>query len=304
MNKVYLCTEHNEHFLTLLQQRPLPNLTVTSSPNEANIVLGAPPIVAPRLHEFSQLEWLQSSYAGVEALLGGTMRADYQLTNVKGIFGQLISEYVIGYTIQHFRHFTCYQKQQNCREWRPHRYQPLTGKRMLVLGTGSIGQHLAHTASAIGLQVFGVNRTGIPINESSFKDYYHIEELRCAASNSDIIVNTLPATPDTKGLIDLSVLRACQGALLFNVGRGSTIDEPALLTYLEDGNIQHAFLDVFDQEPLPAEHPLWSHRSVTVTPHIAATSFPEQVFEIFRDNYTRWHQGFSLNFLVDFDHGY
>ena len=92
--------------------------------------------------------------------------------------------------------------------------------------------------------------------------------------------------------------------LLFNVGRGDVIDDTGLLLALKNRWVEHAFLDVFEQEPLSPQHPFWKLPQVTITPHIAALSFPEQVVDIFADNYLSWRDGFSLNNQVDFDKGY
>ncbi len=92
--------------------------------------------------------------------------------------------------------------------------------------------------------------------------------------------------------------------VFINVGRGSVVDEAALLDALDQKEIQHAFLDVFIQEPLPENNPLWRHPSVTVTPHISAHSFPQQVFALFADNYLRWQRGEPLESVVDMERGY
>ena len=99
-------------------------------------------------------------------------------------------------------------------------------------------------------------------------------------------------------------LGLCSGALLFNVGRGSAVDEDGLLAALDSGSVSHAYLDVFKQEPLNEEHPFWQHEGITLTPHIAALSFPEQVTDIFAENYQRWRDGFGLINVVDLNKGY
>ncbi|MCL9783495.1 D-2-hydroxyacid dehydrogenase [Vibrio sp. S4M6] len=304
MNKIYLLTEHDEQYLTLLKHCQLPDLVITNDKSEANILLGSPPLVASHLADFQSLQWLQSTYAGVEALMAAELKKDYQLTNVKGIFGQLISEYVIGYCIQYFRHFQLYQTQQTARCWQAHQYSSLLGKKMAILGTGSIGNTLAKTSQAMGFEVIGINRTGIPPKDSAFDNLFHINEASSALSDSDIFVSTLPNTPHTFGLLNKAFFSCCQHILFFNVGRGSTLDETSLLECINNQYIQHAFLDVFEHEPLPDDHPFWQHESITITPHIAASSFPEQVIDTFRQNYDRWRHGFSLDNLVSFDKGY
>ena len=117
-------------------------------------------------------------------------------------------------------------------------------------------------------------------------------------------MSTLPKTEQTLGLLNTETLSHGNGALLFNVGRGEVLDNYGLLDALENKTISHAFLDVFINEPLSQECPYWRHPNITVTPHIAAISFPEQVFEQFSINYLRRRDGFTLLNLVDFNKGY
>lgn len=301
-NKVYLLTEHNETYQQQIDKLQLPDLEITDNPEDASILLASPPLVAKRLSDFPNVEWMQSVYAGVDTLTTDT--PNFLLTNVKGIFGQQISEYVLGYLIQHHRHFLHYQESQNQAKWEPKPYQSLSARTLLILGTGSIGNHLAKTAQAFGIKVIGINRSGIPSMHSPFDETYHIQELDSVLSRVDVVVNTLPSTKETHHLLNHQSLSHCQSALLFNVGRGDVVCENGLLAAIEEQAIAHAFLDVFENEPLEASHPFWHHPAVTITPHIAALSFPEQVVEIFADNYQRWRDGFSLLNEVDLDKGY
>lgn len=303
-HKVYLLTEDDTYYLKLLESAQLDDLEVTQKRHEATILLASPPMAAKCLDQFPKLEWIQSIYAGVDALLPHLSGFTGPLTNVKGIFGQQISEYVLGYSIAYQRHFYHYHTEQQDSNWQPMPYQSLSGKKMVVLGTGSIGSHLAEVAKSFAIVPIGVNRSGIPTKHSPFSATYHIQELTTALQEADIVVNTLPNTPQTRHILNQESLSHCQGALLFNVGRGTAVEENGLLSALDNGHIRHAFLDVFAQEPLPESHLFWTHENITVTPHIAALSFPEQVVDIFVENYQSWRDGFSLNNLVDIDKGY
>ncbi|MGG5574113.1 D-2-hydroxyacid dehydrogenase [Vibrio diazotrophicus] len=303
-HKLYILTEQNDVYRENVESLMLEDLVITEQREEASILLAAPPMAAKCLDDFPKLEWLQSAYAGVDALTAPHLRKDYELTNVKGIFGQQISEYVLGYTISHFRHFARYEKQQAQHQWQQHLYQSLDTKVMLILGTGSISSHLSSAAAALGIKVIGVNTTGIPAKLGNFHDTYHINELENAMKRADIVVNTLPNTAETKGLLNAKTLGYCSNALLFNVGRGAILIEEDLIPAIEHGHIKHAFLDVFISEPLIPEHPFWEHSCITITPHIAALSFPHQVVEIFAHNYRLWRDGFQLENRIDFDKGY
>lgn len=302
--KLYLLTENNALYRELLEQKQLSGLEFTEEKSEATIVLADPPLAAKSLDDFSRMEWLQSTFAGVDKLMAEGLRQDYMLTNVKGVFGQLIAEYVLGYLTQHYRHFVFYQQQQQANQWSPRPYRSLAGLQMVILGTGVIGSHLASVAKSFAIEVVGVNSSGIPPKDSPFDSVYHNAELSSALSRADIVVSTLPNTPQTRHILNQQSLSACHNALLFNVGRGANLDESALIPAIEAGHIQHAFLDVFEQEPLPADHPFWNHASVTITPHIAAVSFPQQVVEIFAESFPLWCSGLDPQFVVDFTKGY
>lgn len=303
-NKIFLLSEHRDSYETLLTEKNLPNFSITNTPDEAQIVLADPPLLSKRLDEFSHLEWVQSTFAGVNTLISPTLRRDYILTNVRGIFGPLIAEYVIGYSIAHYRQFSRYHQQQQDKHWQGHLYPSLQNKTMVILGTGSIGGYLAKTAQAMGVKAIGINRTGIPTSKGEFNQTFHINELESALDLADIVVNTLPSTPETLYLLNHKTLSHLKQALLINVGRGDVLEEKGLLLALKNQWVAHAVLDVFEQEPLPQDHPYWESAQITITPHIAALSFPEQVAEIFADNYLRWQDGLSLHHQVDFDKGY
>ncbi|POF60213.1 D-2-hydroxyacid dehydrogenase, partial [Vibrio vulnificus] len=134
-------------------------------------------------------------------------------------------------------------------------------------------------------------RTGIPPNGSHFQQTYHINELAAALKQAHIVVNTLPSTEHTHHLLNQASLSHCRHALLFNVGRGDVIDNAALLLAIKHHWVEHAFLDVFEQEPLVTDHPFWGLKQITITPHIAALSFPEKVMALFAENYHRWLEG-------------
>ncbi|MDN3678917.1 D-2-hydroxyacid dehydrogenase [Vibrio tapetis subsp. quintayensis] len=303
-NKLYILSKDRSEYLELIKQSPLEEIEITEDPSKAEIVLADPPLIASQLDIFTQLDWLQSTFAGIDSLVSPELRTDYSLTNVKGIFGQQISEYVIGQSLNYFRHFARYQQQQADGHWQPHQYQSLNEKSILILGCGDIGSHLGRVCNAFGMKTGGVNSSGIPPKTSPFKHTFHISELHSVISDADIIVNTLPNTPLTENILNKQVLSQAQQALLFNVGRGEAVDDPALSDAIASGCIAHAYLDVFREEPLPKESPLWENPKITLTPHIAALSFPSQVFEQFSENYNRWRDGFRLTNLVDFDKGY
>lgn len=303
MHKLMIVSRQKAAYEALLTEQPIAGLELTQKPQEATILLADPPKVAPLLDEFPALEWIQSTFAGIDALTDKGLRQDYTLTNIRGCFGQLISEYVLGLAIAHQRHFATYQTQQRASHWQPHSYSTLAGKTMVILGTGSIGSHLARSAKALGFHLIGVNRSGTT-SEPAFDTTLPLAGLNSALKQADLVVSTLPATAGTNDILNATSLGHCHKALLFNVGRGNALCETGLLSVLDSGAIAHAFLDVFKQEPLPQSHPFWQHPAITITPHIAAESFPHQVMAILRSNAERWMKQQPLRYTIDFQHGY
>lgn len=301
MNLLYICSINENHYRQLLKNAQLPNLDFTHSIENANIVLADPPKVAPMLKDAHQIKWLQSTFAGCDALLEQS-KQDYQLTNVRGIFGASMSEYVFGQLLTLTRHLAIYRQNQAAKNWSPLPYQSLQGKTMVILGTGSIGTHLAITAKQFGMTVIGINRHAHPV--CPFDKVVSSANAHLAFNDADVLVSTLPSTPDTDNFLNSQRLLCCNQALLVNVGRGNVLNTKDLLEAIAKGHIQHAVLDVFDNEPLEPSHPFWCHPAITVTPHISAQSFPEQVFAIFADNYLRWINREDFRYLIDFKQGY
>ncbi|WP_394130344.1 D-2-hydroxyacid dehydrogenase [Shewanella maritima] len=306
-NKLLLLTNDNQHYRELLNHCHLPDIQIMDdSPaciTQANIWLAEPALAAPLVGHGRQLQWLQSTFAGVDKLTGQRQRRDYHLTNIKGIFGPLMSEYLFGYLLSHYREHQHYHQQQQQKIWQPRSFISLQKQLLLLLGTGSIAQHIAKTAKHFGMHVTGINQHGTAV--AGFDVVDSISQLDKHLSIANCVVSVLPSTPATAGLLNQDRLSLLQDdVVLFNLGRGNVLDLSALTSQLQQKPKQYAVLDVFNQEPLAADLPIWECANATITPHIAAPSFPEQVVEIFCDNYKRWHQQQPLESVVDFDKGY
>lgn len=307
-----LLSQDNAHYERLLKAANLPHLHILRADNpadaekligEAHILMAEPARAKPLLPKANKLSWFQSTYAGVDVLLDPDSRRDYQLTNVRGIFGPLMSEYVFGHLLSLMRQIPLYREQQKQRLWQSHPYQGLKGRTMLILGTGSIGQHIAQTGKHFGMKVLGISRSGR--ERAGFDQVYQLPALNKMLAQADVIVSVLPATRDTRHLFNAARFEHCKpGAILFNVGRGSAVHSGDLLTALRTGKLAMAVLDVFEQEPLPADSPLWGQPNLIVTPHNSAYSFPEDVAQIFVRNYIRFIDGQPLDGKIDFDKGY
>ena len=214
-----------------------------------------------------------------------------------------MSEYVLGYLLAHELKFVERMRAQRERDWAAIPSGVLQGKRLGVMGTGSIGQHLARTAASFGVSVTGLSRSGVAA--PNFETVRPVDQLYEFLEGIDYLVSTLPQTDATDSLLDAAALaKLPRHAYFINVGRSNVIDDAALIDALHDGGIAGAALDVFDEEPLPHNSPLWDTPNLSVTPHIAAISPPELITPIFIDNFRRYTRGQPLQYVVDFDAGY
>lgn len=311
-NHVLVLSARAADYERLISDSGLPDceLHATTNAEEARawlarcpIVLADPPLIRPLLPELAALRWLQATYAGVETLMTPGLRRDYVLTNARGAFGDLMAEYVLGYLIMHER--LGWQRFLAQREGRWDATWPgrLRGKTMGLVGVGSIGTEIARAAKCFGLRTLGYTRASEGC--ASVDRYFHGGDLAAMAAQCDYLVCSLPNTGASRHLVDATVLAALPShAVLVNVGRGSTVDEAALVDALQGGRLAGAVLDVFTTEPLPQDSPLWRLPNVIITSHTSALSYPEDIAPIFADNYRRFIAGEALRHVVDFARGY
>ncbi len=313
MPKVLILSWHAEEFHKLIEAAHLPALEKLAAAKDAaealplgtdfDVIFGEPARIRDVLSALPNLRWVQSIWAGVEPLLDPSQRRDYLLTNARGVFGGLMSEFVFGYLLLHERRvFERLQAQQEKR-WDHSRTGTLRGKTIGLLGVGSIGAHLAHTAKHFGMTVRGYTRSSESCRDVDA--YYHGSGLPDFATGLDYLVSVLPNIPSTRRIVDASLLSQLPAhAVFINVGRGATVDESALIDALQNGRLALAVLDVFEQEPLPPEHPFWRTSNLLMTFHTSAPSFPADLSRVFIENYHRYVNGQPLLHLVDFERGY
>ena len=270
---------------------------------DCNIVLGDPPLISKILDDLPNLQWVQSGWAGVDSLCKPGLRRDYLLTGIKGVFGPLISEYIMTYLFAFERRVFAMRSNQLNQIWQPFQYRPAREITMGIAGLGSIGRHLVQTAKHFGIRVIGLNRSGKPCVD--VREVYTPDACHGFFEQSDYVVISLPGTRQTEHFINDEELRMMRpSAVLMNVGRGSVVNEADLIKALQQGMIGGALLDVFEKEPLPSESPLWKMENVFITPHNSATSFATDVVATFIANYQRFLQGKSLFHEIDTEAGY
>lgn len=266
------------------------------------VLFGNPDIIAEVLPKMPAVDWVQSTWAGVAPLLSAGPRA-YTLTGVKGVFGEQMSEYVIGYLLAHELKVLERWQQQSRHSWHRSFSGTLQGKRLGIMGTGSIGRHIAGTARHFGLRVQGFSRSGKPAE--NFDEVMDASRLHPFLGALDYLVCVLPATSATQGLLNAAALSALPAhAVLVNVGRSNVVDHVALAAALHNGMLAAAVLDVFDVEPLPGDSILWDVPNLYITPHIAAISHPARIAPIFVENYRRYVNKQPLKYVIDMSAGY
>jgi len=312
MHKLLIVSRHADAYRRLIDAARLPALELRSAsdPAEAaahgsdcDMVLGEPSLIRPILPRLGALAWAQATWAGVEPLVDPALRRDYILTNARGVFGPLMSEYVFGYLLAHERKILDKFAAQQQGRWDPTPPGTLRGRQLGLLGVGSIGAALARTAKHFEMRVKGYTRASETCRDVDV--YFHGDDRRPFAADLDYLVAVMPNTAATRHIVDAALLQALPARAVFvNPGRGSVVDEPALAGALREGRLAAAVLDVFEQEPLPSDHVLWRTPNVLITSHTAALSAPEDIAPVFVDNYRRFVRGEPLKYRVDFDRGY
>jgi phosphoglycerate dehydrogenase-like enzyme len=312
VNRLLILAADVAKYTPLVKAADLPQLEIQAATDQAsaealiagcNIILGDPPLVEKMLALAHALEWVQSSWAGVDRLCRPELRRDYVLTGAKDIFGPLISEYVMTYLFAFERRIFTMRTNQMKQNWKPLSYRSSKEITLGIVGLGSIGAHLARTARQFGIRVIGLSRSSRPCD--NVEKVHKLNDLAGFFKEPDYIVLTLPDTPQTKHFIsadNLSLMKS--SAVLMNVGRGSIINGADLVCALREGVIGGAVLDVFENEPLDQDSPLWQLPNVFITPHTAAMSFPEDIVRIFVENYKIFIQERPLSHIIDFDLGY
>ncbi len=303
-HKLLILSQEEKSYRALIEEARLANLELVTQPaDDVDIILGEPSRIKAALASLPAVSWVQSIWAGVEPLLDPALRRGYILTNARGVFGGLMSEYIFGYLLAHERQIFQRLEDQKNKRWDDTDTGTLRGKTIGLLGVGSIGAEVAHTAKFFGMTVHGY--TFSSETSSDVDKYYHGNDLLDFATGLDYVVNILPNTKDTHKIINADLLNTLPShALIINVGRGPAVDESALFEALNQNKIAGAVLDVFEKEPLPKDHPFWTTPNLLITFHTAAPSLPEDIAKIFIENYKLFIEGKPLKYQVDFEKGY
>ncbi len=263
------------------------------------IVVGAPPDLVALIPRCPRLRWVQSTWAGIDAIAHFATET-LQITPLKGVFGPAMTEYVMGWLLAIERNVI---SRASHAHWTPSPEPRITGKRMGIMGAGDIGTAIALAATPFGLEVIGLNSDGHAVD--GFNTCYPSADRQAFAAGLDYLVGVLPQTPQTDNLIDEALLKRLNPrAIVINVGRGNAVVEADLIASLNAGHLRAAVLDVFREEPLPPDDPLWSTPGVHITSHTAGPTPDEAVAEVFERNLQRYIAGQRFTDAVQAGRGY
>ncbi len=253
-------------------------------------------------HRADKLKWIHWCGAGVDAVMFPALVAsDVLLTNARGVFDRAMAEYVLGYMISEMKLFRQNLQAQAERKWNYSVTRKVAGTKAIVFGAGSIGHEVARLLGLVGVEVCGVGRTARS-GDPDFGEIYSASDATVAVSNADWIIGVMPLTPETTGIFNASIFGAMKPEARFvNIGRGQSVDEAALITALQSGQIAGAMLDVFQNEPLPGDDPIWDAPNLVISPHMSGDyqEFQADMASQFMENLDRYKAGKPLNNLIN-----
>ena len=275
---------------------------------EAEVLYDFPPGSVQDLLEVApNLRWVQGSMAGAGevAKKAGLLETDVVVTTASGVYSGPLAEFVLMALLQHAKNLDRLRHDKAEKAWRQTHTDTLEGKVLCIVGMGNIGRAIAERARPFGTRVVGVKRT-VSEDDPAWRhadELYTTDQLQEALGGADYVAVTLPGTPETQHLVDAGTIGAMKpGAYFVNVGRGTVVDEGALVEALQRGHLSGAALDVFEVEPLPEESPLWGLPNVIVSPHatdMVPSIINKRQTDLFCKNLRRYLDGEPLINVLD-----
>ncbi|OGG56760.1 hypothetical protein A3D71_02460 [Candidatus Kaiserbacteria bacterium RIFCSPHIGHO2_02_FULL_55_20] len=310
-NTVIVISRNQEEYERRLKALNLPDLEILAPRDadgirqnieRANIMLANPPLAKNYINDAENVKWMQSTYAGVDAMNAEGLRKDYVLTNIREVYGPPLAEYTFAYILAFRKEISENRAYQKEHLWKQRLAGMISGQTLCVVGAGSIGKEIAKIGKAFGMRTIGYRSTNQPIE---FFDEIYAGDLKQCVALGDYVVSVLPNTKQTDDIFNAEVFASMKNTAVFiNIGRGNAVNEVDLIAALKERKIAKAVLDVFKAEPLPADSPLWNTGNLYLTPHMAGYIFNDRELEIFAENYRRFCAGEDLMYRVDFAKGY
>ena len=239
------------------------------------------------IKEFAALKFIQLTSAGFDRVpMEYIKEKGIEIYNARGVYSVPIAEFTLCSVLELYKQSRFFMKNQKEHKWEKHHsLLELSGKTVAIIGAGSVGTECAKRFSSFDTTVLAVD-IAKPYG-ACFDEFFPFENIKTAISRSDIVVLTLPLTPETKGIFDEDMLSCFkENSVLVNMARGQIVDENALISALNSGRLQGAVLDVFCEEPLPADSPLWDMENVIITPHnsFVGEGNKARLFEVIKTN--------------------
>ncbi|TKD68362.1 D-2-hydroxyacid dehydrogenase [Pseudalkalibacillus hwajinpoensis] len=277
--------------------------------SEAEILLTyGEDLSSDHIEKATRLKWIMVLSAGLERMpLRKIKERGILITNARGIHSIPMAEYTISVMLQVAREAKQVIANESEKVWKKNvPMKEITGSTIGVVGTGAIGCEIGRLAHAFRMKTLGVNRTGHDADH--FDEIYKNEDILSMLPKCDYVVGVLPSTTDTRHYFRKSHFEKMKKSAVFiNIGRGDTVNERELLDSLNAGEVKHAVLDVFENEPLDPSHPFWEMDTVTVTPHHSAISdnYQPRAIEIFKYNLRKYlKESNDMKNVIDPDRGY
>lgn len=274
----------------------------------ADFIVGNVP--AQYINQSAKLKLLQLNSAGADKyIVPGALAPDTILTNATGAYGKSVAEHMFAMMMSIQKKLHYYRDDMAQGVWHDYgKITSITDAAVLIIGLGDIGLHFAGMAKALGAYVIGIKRR--PSDCPAQVDELHLmDDLPAVLPKADIVLSVLPDTPSTRNIYDRDFFAQMKPTAIFmNAGRGTALDQEALLWALQNSEIMGAALDVTDPEPLPSDHPLWKERNLFITPHISGQYHLDEtldnIVEIAATNLEAYLAGKPLRNIVDFETGY
>ncbi|WP_025782769.1 D-2-hydroxyacid dehydrogenase [Sporosarcina sp. D27] len=259
------------------------------------------------LDQLTELKWVMVASAGVDKMpLKKLGERGILVTNVSGIHKTPMSESVLAHILSLNRALPLIQEQQKQKVWEKMKSSELRGSNALILGPGAIGGEIGRLLQAFGVYTIGCSRSGG--NHDGMDEDISFSHIGDRLTEADYIISVLPSTQETRWILDSSHFQQMKKSSVFmNFGRGDLVKEQVIVEALQQGEIAHAVLDVFEQEPLPVESPLWEMKNCTVSPHVSALSakYVERALEIFKENLQVWlSENREFKNVIETERGY
>ncbi|MFY0592003.1 2-hydroxyacid dehydrogenase [Roseivirga sp.] len=259
------------------------------------------PLAEGIINKLPKLKWISSLGAGVDHLTSDPQIPSHiPITRIVDPFlARDMTNYVIMGLMMHQRSMLTHLHNQRATIWDRITYQPL---KVGIMGLGALGSHLAERLVLLGFEVFGYSRTLKDIDGVKCFDATQNEEF---LNHAEVLVNLLPVTPQTESILNANLFRKMpEQSYLINVARGNHLVEKDLVEALNSGRLSGALLDVFKEEPLPTDNPLWQHEKVTITPHVASVTTPESAIKLLLINFELLNNNQKLLHQIDLEQGY